>query len=163
MPGVAGILLNRVDYGSDNDAAGSGVDPATAGGRILDVVEGADVALTLFLGEATGTVANDSETLDMLVEVSVDGGGNWGRLATFRQITGSELKSAADSIDESVGDPTFRLAINATTPRADAGQSGVVQVRPNGTASNTNHWAPFMDVRDRGSVRDQWYREALVT
>ena len=163
MPGVAGILLNRTDYDSGNDAAGSGTDPATNGGRILDVVEGAEVGITLFLGEADATVANDAETLDMNVEVSVDGGSNWGRLATFRQITASELKSAAVSIDESAGDPTFRLAIVARTPKADAGESGVVQIRPNGTASSTNHWAPFMDVRDRGSIRDEWLDEALAT
>jgi hypothetical protein len=154
------LLLNRTDYDSANDGAGTGTDATTGGGAVLSVAMQADLAVVMYLGEADATVANTTETLDMNIEVSDDGGSTWGRLATFRQITASELKSSGNTIDESAGDPTFRRAIAVRVAQADSGQLGLVQVRTNGTASDTNQWAVYVALVDRGSVRDVHFNNA---
>ncbi len=161
MPGTSDILLNRTDLGSDNDGDGSGTDETTGSGRVLDIPEKADVAVTLFLGEATATIADTTETLIVVVEVSPDGGSTWGVAGTFRTITASELAGSGIELDESVGDPTFRRALKVYVGEADSGQDGLVQMRLAVTASDTNHWAPFSDVRDPQSVRDAWLNNAI--
>ena len=162
MPGSSDILLNRTDLDSGNDGAGSGTDPTSGSGRILDLPEKADVAVTLFLGEADSVVADDADTLAVIVEISPDGGSTWGPAFTFRTITASELAGSGIELDESVGDPTFRRAGKVYTAEADSGQNGVVQMRLNITASTTDHWGIFSDVRDPGSVREVWLRNAVV-
>ena len=162
MPGSAQLLLNRTDLDSGNDGAGSGSDATTGSGRVVDLPEKADVAVTLFLGEADSAVADDADTLDVIVEISPDGGSTWGPAFTFRQITASELAGSGVELDESAGDPTFRRAGKVYTAEADSGQNGLVQMRLNITASTTDHWGIFCDVRDIGSVRDVWFNNAFV-
>ncbi len=161
MPGSAQLLLNRDDLGSDNDGNGSGTNEATGSGRVVDIPEKADVGVTLFLSEADSTVADDADTLAVVVEVSPDGGSTWGVAATFRTITASELAGSGIELDESVGDPTFRRAMKVYVGEADAGQDGLVQMRLAITASTTDHWAIFSDVRDPGSLRDAWLNNAI--
>lgn len=161
MPGTAEILLNRTNLDSANDGNGSGTDPTTAGGAVVNIPEKATVAVTLFLGEADATAAVGSETLDIIVQISPDGGSTFGPLITFRQITASEIITGSD-LDESAGDPTFRRAALGYVGEADSGQNGLVQMRLNSVASDTNQWAVFSDVRDVASVRDVWLENALV-
>ncbi len=161
MPGSAQLLLNRTDLDSGNDGNGSGTDETSGSGRVVNIPEKADVGVTLFLGEADATVADTTETLVVIVQVSPDGGSTWGVAGTFRTITASELNASGSPIDESVGDPTFRRALKVYVGEADSGQSGLVQMRLAITASDSNHWAPFCDVRDVGSVRDAWLNNAI--
>ena len=161
MPGSAQILINRNDLQSGSHGTGSGTNEATGGGRIVDIPEKATVGVTLFLGEATGTIAADADTLDVIVEVSPDGGGNWGAAFTFRRITASELAGSGIELDESAGDPTFRRAGKVYVGEADSGQDGMVQMRLNIAASTTDQWAVFSDVRDVGSLRDHWLNNAI--
>ena len=162
MPGVAQILINATDLDSGNDGNGSGSTPTTAPGAVVDVPESAEIAITMYLGEAAATPAITAETLAVIAQVSVDGGSTWGPIATFRTITASELKSSGVAMDESAGDETFRRAIACRTPKADSDQSGVVQIRLNTVASSALDWALFSDVRDRGSVRDVQFNDAQV-
>ena len=99
----------------------------------------------------------------MTIQVSTDGGGNSETRALFRRINAPERDGTRGTpIDESTGLPTRRRAIACRTPKADSDQSGLVQIRPNSAISDTTNWAVFSDVRDRGSVRDVWYRDAIV-
>ncbi len=158
------ILLNRTDLDSGNDGAGSGTDETSGGGRIIDVAEGFDAAILVTLGEADATVANSTETFDLKVEISRDGGSTWGTLDTLRQITASELKSSGNSIDESAGDPTFKRALNAgNVGLAESGNSGIIKMRLTTTASNSNHWAPTVVCVPRGSVREELFDNAYVS
>ncbi|KKN74349.1 hypothetical protein LCGC14_0391500 [marine sediment metagenome] len=157
------LLLNRTDYDSGNDGAGSGTDETSGGGRIVDVAEGADVAVLMALGEADATIADTTETLDMLVQISRDGGSTWGTAQTFRQITASELNGSGTPIDESAGDVTFKRAVITNVGIAEAGNSGIVKMRLNGTASDTNHWAPIVTVVTRQDVREEWLDNAFVS
>lgn len=161
MPGVALVLLNRTDLDSGNDGNGSGTDETSGSGRVVNVPEAAEIAVTLLLGEADATAAVSSQTLIVIPEVSTDGGSTWGPIATFRTITASEIINGSD-LDESAGDPSFRRAIACRTPKADSDQAGLVQIRLNIVASSTEHWAIHSDVRDRGSVRDVWFNDAQV-
>ncbi len=161
MAGTSEVLLNRTDLDSGNDGDGSGTDETSGSGRILNIPEKATVGVTLFLGEADSVVADDADTLAVVVEVSPDGGSTWGVAFTFRTITASELAGSGIELDESVGDPTFRRAGIMYVGEADAGQDGLVQMRLNITASDTNHWAVFSDVRDPGSIRDIWLTNAI--
>ena len=162
MPGVALVLINADDLDSGNDGNGTGSTPTTAPGAVVNVPESAEIAITMILSEAAADPASTTETLAVIAQVSVDGGSTWGPIATFRTITASELKSSGNAIDESAGDPTFRRAIACRTPKADAGQAGLVQIRLNTVVSTTTNWNLFSDVRDRGSVRDVWFNDAQV-
>lgn len=165
MPADANsILINVTDLASGNDGNGTGTDETSAPGRILtNVPESADIAITMLLGEADATVANAAETLAVIAQVSTDGGSTFGPIATFRTITASELSGTSGmTLDESAGFATFRRAIACRTPKADSDQSGLVQIRLNTVASSAAKWALFSDVRDRGSVRDEWYNDAQV-
>ena len=164
MPADANlILVNIADLDSGTDGPGSGTDAATGAGAIVSVPESADLAVTLLLGEASSDAASQAETIVMTIEVSTDGGSQWGTLALFRSIIASQLTgTSGTAIDESAGFPTFRRAIKCRTPKADSDQSGLVVVRPNSAISDTTNWAVFADLRDPGSVRDEWYNDAQV-
>jgi hypothetical protein len=163
MPGSAEILVNVADLDSGTDGAGSGSDETSGAGAAVSVPERADIAVTLFLGEASSDPASQAETLVMTIQVSVDGGSTWGTLALFRSIAASELSgTSGTAIDESTGSATFRRAIPCRTPSADSDQAGLVIIRPNSVISDTTNWSVFSDVRDRGSVRDIWYDDAIV-
>ena len=157
MPGTNLILLNRTDLDSGNDAAGSGSDPTVGGGAVVNVDEQARLAVTLFLGVADATRASTTETLDVVVEASDDGGSAWKTIGTFRQFLGSETPA-----DTAAGDPPVKAAIEAYTPRAKANQNGVIKIRLNSTASNTNHWAPYSDIRTVQDVREEWLANAQI-
>ncbi len=164
MPADANlILVNIAALDSASHGAGSGSDEETGAGAAISVPEGAELAATLFLGEASSDPASEAETLVMTIQVSTDGGSAWGTLALFRSIAASELSGTSGTpIDESTGFPTFRRAIKCRTPKADSDQSGMVIVRPNSVISTTTNWAVFCDLRDPGSVRDEWYNDAIV-
>lgn len=156
------LLLNRTDYGSDNDGTGSGADETTVGGAEIAVPHGGSVGIVFFLGEAQATIADTTETLDMIVEVSPDGGSTWGPIFTFRQITASELAGSGLNIDESAGGVTFRRGAVVRLPLADDGQNGRVKMRCNGTASDTNHWAPFVAIVSPADLRDEWLTDNVA-
>lgn len=161
MPGVSEVLINVTDLNSGNDGNGSGSTPTTAPGAAISIPERAEIAITMFLSEADATAVVGVETLAVIAQVSVDGGSTYGPIATFRTITASEIITGSD-LDESAGDPTFRRAIACRTPKADAGQAGLVLIRLNTVASTSDNWALFSDVRDRQSVRDVWFNDAQV-
>ena len=163
MPGSAQIIANFTDLDTGNHGTSSGADETSAPGREVAVPESAEIALVMFLGEAASPKAEASETLAVIVELSVDGGasggGTWGPIATFRTITASEF----GDIDESTGSATFRRAIVARTPKADSGRDGLVYLRANLTADHgSNQFALFLAVWDRGSIRDVWLNDAQV-
>ena len=153
------LLLNRADIDSGNDGAGSGSDTTTGSGAVIDVGEGGHVVAVVQFGEASATVAGDSDTCDILVQVSPDNS-TWGTVATFRQILGSEI----NGIDESSGSVGFSLAIPFVVPRsALTGSSvGVVKVRLNITISATEHFSLYAYIADLGSVPERWYDNAAV-
>ncbi len=157
------LVLNRTNYDSGNDAAGSGTDETSAGGRIVDVAEGATVGVLMTLGEADATVADTTETLAMLIQISRDGGSTWGTAVTFRTITASELNGSGTPIDESAGDVTFKRAAIFNVGLAESGNSGIIKLRANGTASDTNHWAVTIMILDPGAVREVDLDNAFVS
>lgn len=158
------FLLNRTDLDSGNDGAGSGTDETSGGGRIVDVAEGADVAVLMALGEADATIANAAQTLAVLVEISRDGGSTWGTAQTFRTITASEISGmSGTSIDESAGGVTFKRAVITNVGLAESGQNGVVKMRLTVTASSVEHWAPTVTVVTRQDVREEWLDNAFVS
>lgn len=157
MPGSNLILINRTDLGSDNDGAGSGTDPTTGGGAVLDVDEQAHLAIFLKLGVPTATAASTTETLDIDVEASDDGGSTWDQIGTFRSFLGSE-----NPVDLAAGDKPPVAAVEVYTPRANADQNGVIKLRLNSTASDTDHWAPYADVRTVQDVREEWKANAQI-
>ncbi len=156
------LLLNRTDLDSGNDGDGSGTDETTGAGRVSNVPHGGDIGILFFLGEADATIADTTETLDVIVQGSPDGGSTWDPLVTFRTITASELAGSGLNIDESAGGVTFRRAAKIRLPRADDGQEGLLQLRCNVVASNTNHWAPFVAVVSPADVRDDWLTDNLL-
>lgn len=156
------VLLNRTDYDSGNDGTGSGSDETTVGGAVVDVPHGGSVGIMFSLGEAASNPAKTTETLDMIVEVSVDGGSTWAPMFTFRQITASELAGSGLEIDESTGSVTFRRGAVVRLPLADDGQDSVVQMRCNGTASATTHWAPFVAIVSPADLRDTVLTDNVV-
>ncbi len=164
MPGDANaILINVVDLASGNDGNGSGSTPTTAPGAVIDVTHGGFISCRLNLGEAEATIANAAETLDVILQVSVDGGSTWGPLITFRRITASEISgTSGTSLDESAGGVTFRRGQQVRVPLADDGQDGVVQMRLNTVASSAAKWALFVDILDLGSVRDTILTDNVV-
>lgn len=155
------LITERTDLGSDNDGTGSGADATSGSGAVVSVAGGTEVAVCLFLGEAAATAAVGSETLDVIIEGSPDGGSTWDPLVTFRTITASTIINGSD-LDESAGDPTFRRAQIVHLPRPDAGQSELTQVRANITASTTGHWAVHIDLRDPKNIRDTWLQDAVL-
>lgn len=151
------ILVNLTTLDSGNDGNGSGSDPTAAPGCILSVEEEADIEIVLFCKASdTAGEPGDADTLDVAVGASVDGGTNYGVLADFRQILGSELPD-----DTAAGDKTLRLAIRCKLPRADSGQSNLVKIRPQTTASDASNWALYMDVRPLGGARAEWLAQAI--
>lgn len=159
MPGDSNlILINVTNLDSVNDGNGSGSDPTTAPGAVLNVDEEAEIAITCFLKASdTAGEPGDADTLEVEVEVSADGGTTWDELVNFRTITGSELPD-----DTAAGDKTLRLARRCKLPRADSGQSGLVKIRPVTVASDTSNWALYMDVRGVGDIRSEWEQRAVV-
>lgn len=152
------ILLNHDALDSANDGNGSGSNPTTAPGAVVDVPEGGEIAVVVRLGEPSSDPPLDAATLDLGVEVSVDGGSNYKDFITFRQISGDEV----NDIDEDKGYTTVRLAAKGVLPLADSGQSNKVKLRPTSVASATTNWAVHMSVVDPANVRQAWYDEAFV-
>lgn len=151
------VLLTTTTLDSNSDGNGSGSDETTAPGAVVSIEEEADLDILLFLKASdTAGEPGDADTLDVAVGVSVDGGTNWGVLADFRQILGSEVPD-----DTTAGDKTLRLAIQARSPRADSGQSNLVKVRPQTTASDTSNWAVYLAVAPRGTARSEWLAQAI--
>ncbi|KKL22954.1 hypothetical protein LCGC14_2430260, partial [marine sediment metagenome] len=128
MPSDANlILVNIAALDSASHGAGSGSDETSGAGAAISVPESAELAATLFLGEASSDPASQAETLVMTIQVSTDGGSTWGTLAVFRSIAASELSgTSGTALDESTGSATFRRAIACRTPKADSDQSGLV-------------------------------------
>lgn len=158
MPGdTNAILINVADLASGNDGNGTGSDPNTAPGAIISVEEEALVGVTAFYSQPTTDPPADAATLDVIVQVSVDGGTNYFPLVTFRQVLGSELPD-----DEAAGDKTLRLAQIVKLPRADSGQSNLVKLRTNTVASTTTDWGLFCDVRSAADVRSEWTKQAIA-
>ena len=135
------VLLNVADLASGNDGNGSGSTPTTAPGAVVSVPERSEVGLLLMLSQPTTDPPADAATLDVGVEVSVDGGSSWKDLVDFRQVLGSELPD-----DEDAGDPGLKMAFIVRLPEADADQSGLVQLRPVTAASTTTDWGAFLAV-----------------
>lgn len=152
------ILLNVEALDSGNDGNGSGSDSTSAPGAVIDVPEGKEAAVVVRLGEPSSDPPADAATLDLGVEVSVDGGSTWKDFITFRQITGDEV----NLIDESTGSKTVVLAAKGVLPLADSGQSNQVKLRPTSVASTTTNWAVHMSVVDPTNTRQDWYDEAFV-
>lgn len=151
------ILINVADLASGNDGNGTGTDPTTAPGCILDVVEEGEVGVRAFFSQPTTDPPADAATLDVIVQVSVDGGSTYGPLCTFRQVLGSELPD-----DEAAGDKTLRLGWVGRLPRADSGQSNLVKVRTNTVASTTTDWGLYVDLAHPNDVRSEWMKNNVV-
>lgn len=164
MPGDANaILIDVVDLASGNDGNGSGSTPTTAPGAVINVTHGGFITCRLRLGEAEATIANAAETLDVILQIAVDGS-TFFPLITFRQITASEISgTSGTSLDESAGGVTFRREQQVRVPRADDGQEGLVKMRLNTVASSTAKWALFVDVVDLGSARDELLTDNVAT
>ncbi len=152
------LLINRADVDSGNDGNGSGADETTAAGAVVNVPEGAHLAVVMALGEPGATVAGDSDTLDVICQMSPDGGSTYGPAFTFRQFLGSEV----NSIDESSGSVGLIRAGYIVTPIADSDQSGVILCRLNIIVSTTEHFSLYIDLRDPGNCREEWFDDAFV-
>lgn len=152
------LLINRDDVDSGNDGNGSGADPTAAAGAVVDLDEGATVAAVLHLGEPGATAAGNSDTCDVIVQVSPDGGSTYGPAFTFRQVLGSEV----NTIDESQGGKPLTLAGIFKVPRAASGQGGKVKCRLNIVISATEHFAIYGYITDPGNVKELWYDNAAV-
>lgn len=159
MPGSNLILINKTDLDSGTDGNGSGSDATASGGRVLDVDEGARLALCAFYGESdTGGEPGDADTLDVKLQASVDGGTTWVDIVPLRQVLGSEIPD-----DESAGDKTVRLAVEFRAPQTDDDQTdGQVQLRLNTVASDTSNWGLYADIRNVTDVREEWLQNAQV-
>ncbi len=151
------FLINRPDVDSGNDGDGSGTNEATGAGRVIDVDEGAHMAVVMHLAEPGATVAGDSDTLDVICQVSPNNS-TWGPVFTFRQFLGSEI----NSIDESSGSVGITKAGLVTIPRAASGQSGKVKCRLNIVVSATEHFSIEAYLTDPANVREEWYDNAQV-
>ncbi len=152
------FLINRPDVDSGNDGDGSGTDETSGAGRVIDVDEGAHMAVVMLLAEAGATIAGSSDTLDVICQVSPDGGSNYGPGFTFRQVLGSEILS----IDESSGSVGLAFAGLIVFPRAASGQSGKVKCRLNIVVSATEHFSIEAYLTDPANVREEWYDNAIV-
>jgi len=152
------VIINKTNLDSGTDGTGSGSDPTASGGAVVSVDEGAEIGLALFAGPSdTGGEPGDADTLDVTVEVSVDGGSVWNTLADFRQILGSEIPD-----DTGAGDKTVRLGQVVQLPRADSGQSNLVKLRCNSTASDTSNWGLYVAVCGANDIRSEWQKQAVV-
>lgn len=149
-------LLTNTNIDSGNDGLGTGSDPTVGTGAIVAVDEDAPLCVVLTFGLPTGgDPAGDADTAIYLVEESVDGGSTWVRRGTFRTVLGAEIPNNAN-------DPSVRLALEIRASRANAGQSGLVKWRLNGTASDTSDWNVHADIRSRQDCREEWFRNAGV-
>jgi len=152
------ILINVADLASGNDGNGSGSDPTAAPGAVIDIEESALVGVRAFYSQPTTDPPADGATLDVIVQVSVNGGSNYYPLVTFRQVLGSELPD-----DEAAGDKTLRLGQVVKLPKADSGQSNKVKVRTNTVASTTTDWGLYVDIVAPEDVRAEWVENAIAT
>lgn len=159
MPGDANaILISVINLDSGNHGNGSGSTPTTAPGAALSIEEEAEIAITAFCKASdTGGEPGDADTLDFKVEVSVDGGTVWGDLCVFDTLVGTDLPD-----DTAAGDKTVRRAIRCKLPRADAGQSNLVIIRPVTVASDASNWALYSDVRTPDDIRTEWEKNAIT-
>lgn len=159
MPGDANlILINKTNLDSGTDGNGSGTDPTATAGALLSVEEEAEVAITAFCKASdTAGEPGDADTLDFKVEVSVDGGSVWGDFVVFDTLVGADLPD-----DTAAGDKTVRRAIRGKLPRADSGQSGLVQIRGVTVASDGSNWALYSDVRTPDDIRTEWEKNAIT-
>jgi hypothetical protein len=153
------LLLNRADVDSGNDGAGTGTDATAAGGAVIDLDEGAHVAVVFQFGEAGATVAQDADTCDIICEVSPDNS-NWGTVATLRQILGSEI----NTIDESTGSVGLKFAIPFVVPLADGVTltGSKVKCRLTTTISATRHFSIYAYIAPQSEVPQRWYDNAAV-
>jgi hypothetical protein len=150
------VLLNKTDLDSGTDGTGSGTDPTASGGAVVNVEEECEVDLLVFLGQSdTGGEPGDADTLAVIIEAAPDGT-NYGRLATFRSVAGSEMPD-----DETAGDKTLRLAMRARIPRSTDAGVRTVKVRANTTASDTSNWGAYIAVAPAGTARSEWLATAV--
>lgn len=141
------ILVNSGVVDSGTDGTGSGTDPTAAGGAVVTLKgNGGPIGIVCKLFEPTSDPAQAGATLDVAVELSVDGGTTWDTLCSFRRFDGSEVANQ----DNSTGSPTVRRAQIVNVPRPDAGST--VQLRGNTTASATTNWGLYLAVTDPGSI-----------
>lgn len=152
MPGSDKILINNPLLDSGNDGNGSGTDPTSGPGAVVDVDENAEVAVTLFVLPGASDPPADAATLDIKVQASDDGGSTWVELAGFRQILGSEL---ADGVP-------VCLAVRVYSPTVQAAQSGIAQFRLNSAASTTTNWDVYSDIRTVQDIRQDWLNNAQI-
>ena len=152
------LLINRADVDSGNEGNGSGSDETSGAGAVVDVPEGAHLMVVMALGEPGATVAGDSDTLDVIVQMSPDGGSTYGPAYTFRQFLGSEI----NTIDESAGGVGLKRAGYIVTPIADSGQLGLVKCRLAITVSATEHFSLHVDLRDPADGREEWLTDSFV-
>lgn len=155
MAGSNLILINRTDLDSGNDGTGSGADPTAGAGAVIDLDEQARMALFFKLGIPDATAASTDETLATSLEISDDGGSTWDTVATLRDFLGAENPTSADEEHP-------KAAVEFYVPRAQAGQNGVCKARLNITASDTDHWAPYADIRTVNDVREEWLANAQI-
>lgn len=146
------VLINVDDLDSGNDGAGTGSDATAAPGRVIDLVEGIDLALMVVLKPSnTGGEPGDADTLGITLELSGDGGSTYPDVTTSRNILGSELPD-----DLAAGDKGLVIATKFRTPIADAAQNGVVKCRLTTVASDTSNWGVYAAVVPVQSVRQEW-------
>ncbi len=154
------LLLNRADIDSGNDGDGSGSDATTNAGKVIDLEEMADVAAVFQFGEAGATVAGDSDTCAIKVQVSPNNS-TWGTIVQLRNILGSEI----NAIDESTGSVGLKFAMPFVVPRSAqtaAGTIGRVKCRLNVVVSATEHFSIYCYITDRQSVPQEWFDNAAV-
>lgn len=152
MPGSNLILINNPLLDSGNDGNGSGSDPTSGPGAVVDVDENAQVAVTLLLLPGASDPPADGDTLTIKVQASDDGGSTWADLAPFRAVLGSEL---ADGV-------SVCLAVRVYSPTVQAAQNGVAQFRLNSVASTTTNWDVYSDVRTVQDIRQDWLNNAQI-
>lgn len=141
------ILLNKANLDSGTDGTGSGTDPTASGGAVVTLKgSGGPIGILCKLFEPTTDPAQSGQTLDISVEISVDGGTTWDTLCSFRRFDGSEIAS----MDNSTGSPSIRRAQIVNVPLPDAASS--VKLRPNTVASTTTDWGLYLAVTDPGSI-----------
>jgi len=151
------VLINLEDLDSGTDGAGSGTDETAGAGRIIDLVEGIDLALMVVLRASdTGGEPGDADTLGITLELSGDGGSTYPDVTTSRNVLGSELPD-----DEAAGDDGVVMAVKFRTPIADAAQEGVVKCRLTTVASDTSNWGIYAAVVPVQSCRQEWFDKWL--
>lgn len=159
MPADANaLLLNKTNLDSSTHGTGSGSDPTASGGAVVSVAEGGMVGIRAFFGQSdTGGEPGDADTLDLDIEVAVDGS-TFHTFIPFRQVAGAELPD-----DTAHGDKTLRLGAIGRLPIADAGQSHLVKLRCNTSASDASNWGLRVDVVTPAEIRDEWIKNAQAT